>query len=75
MNSSSSGEDPSGSMDTGSSSGGGEAEREGGREERVLDSEDLMLVDAEGRELELVDAETGKGEVREGGREGGKEGV
>ena len=40
----------------------------------MLDSDDLMLVDGEGREVELVDAETGEGEVREGGREDGMEG-
>jgi len=38
----------------------------------VLDSDDLMLVDGEGREVELVDAESGEGEVRVGGREGGR---
>jgi len=33
-----------------------------------------MLVDGEGREVELVDAESGEVEVRVGGREGGREG-
>jgi hypothetical protein len=54
---------------------GKEEAGEEGEEERVLACKDLLLVDSQGREVELVEEGGDRGEVgRQGGREAGREG-